>query len=187
MVGGSSPPWSTMKKLGYREMLRDRCPRVVDYALKWQKAKERWIDHVYNCFIKFIGEESLNDKVIHSAKENKNSIARTVLGIVKGKTKNFDFDKTIDWDNLSDEEKIAWQKVSVWVKWFRTNYAYIENTYDISKKVGKDELTIKIEIINTYLSWLMPDDTDSDEIKQAKYNYVDNFVNYLIRCFSEKN
>lgn len=30
-----------MKKPGYREMLRDRCPKMVDYALKWQKSKEK--------------------------------------------------------------------------------------------------------------------------------------------------
>ena len=40
-----------MKKLGYKEMLRDRCPKMVNYALKWRKAKEKWIDHVYSNFI----------------------------------------------------------------------------------------------------------------------------------------
>ena len=36
------------KNTGYREMLRDRCPKVVNYALKWCKAKERWLNYVYD-------------------------------------------------------------------------------------------------------------------------------------------
>ena len=46
----------TLRKMnnttGYKGMLRDRCPQVVNYALKWQKAKERWINHTYDKFIK---------------------------------------------------------------------------------------------------------------------------------------
>ena len=177
-----------MKKLGYREMLRDRCPKIVNYALKWQKAKEKWIDHTYEHFIKLIENEySIDNKLIRKAPENKKIIIRALLGIVKGKTKNFTFEKTIDWDNLTDIEKSYWIRVSSWVKWFGTNYAYIENAYDISKKIGKDEESIKIEIINSYLSWLMPSNTASTEEKYAKYQYVDNFVNYLVRCFEGKN
>ena len=42
-----------MKKqnTSYKEMLRDRVPLFVDLALKWCKAKEIWINHVYNNFI----------------------------------------------------------------------------------------------------------------------------------------
>ena len=176
-----------MKKPGYREMLRDRCPKIVSYALKWQKAKEQWIDHTYNYFVKIIGEERKDDKIIRSVSDNKKAIARILLGIVDGKVKRFEFDKTIDWDNLTDEETTYWKKVSAWVNWFRTTYAYIENTYDVSLKTGKSEINIKVEIINTYLGWLMPKKDDSDELKQAKYDYVDKFVDYLIRCFNGNN
>ena len=31
----------------YREMLRDRVPTVVSFALKWCKAKNAWIEHAY--------------------------------------------------------------------------------------------------------------------------------------------
>jgi hypothetical protein len=176
-----------MKKLGYREMLRDRCPKVTNYALKWLKVKEKWIDHVYDSFVRLVGDEWKDGKLLRTSSENKNIIVRIVMGIVNGKVKHFDFDKTIDWDNLTDEEKARWKRVSSWVKWFGTNYAYIENTYDISKKTGKDEESVKIEIINSYLRWLMPTNGDSEEVKQAKYQYIDNFVNYLIRCFEGKN
>ena len=47
-------------------MLRDRCPRVVNYALKWQKAKERWIDHAYANFIKiYCDNEEKKNTISH--------------------------------------------------------------------------------------------------------------------------
>ena len=178
-----------MKRLGYREMLRDRCPKIVNYALKWQKAKEKWIEHTYSYFVKIVGEErDMDDNaLIHSAKENKKIVVRQILGIVHGKTTRFDFDKSIDWDNLTDEETIFWKRVSTWVKWFSTNYAYMENAYEISKKTGKTELEAKVEIINNYLSFLMPDNNADKEVKEAKYTYIDNLVNFLVRCFDGKN
>ena len=176
-----------MKKLGYREMLRDRCPMVIDYALKWQKAKEKWIEHAYCYFIKIVGEErDINDNVVKTAKENKRAVMTILLGLKKGKPKHFDFNKTIDWDNLSDEETTYWKRVSSWVKWFGTKYAYIENAYDISKKAGKSDLDIRIEIINDHLGALMPSRGAPEEEKQAKYEYVDKLVEFLIKCFEKK-
>lgn len=164
-----------MKKLGYREMLRDRCPKIVNYALKWRKAKEAWIEHVYS---NFIG--------IYVNKDNRNNATRLALGIVNGKMNNFDFDKTVNWDDLTDEEKIHWERVSSWVKWFMKNYQYVENTYDISKKKGKDDFDIQIEIIQTHLSWLLPSPNCTQEEKEAKYQYVDNLAEFLMRCIEGK-
>jgi hypothetical protein len=176
-----------MKKLGYREMLRDRCPKVVSHALKWQKAKEKWIEHVYAYFIRILGDEiDINDKVVRTAKDNKRAVMSILLGMKKGRVKDFDFKRTIDWDNLSDEECVYWERVSSWVRWFCTKYAYCENAYLISKRVGKDEESIKIEIITSYLGALMPSADASDEEKQAKYDYVDKFVEFLIKCFENK-
>ena len=156
---------------GYRGMLRDRCPTVVDYALKWQKAKERWVDHAYVNFIKFYVEN-----------KERNHATRIVLGIAKY-YRNFDFHKSIDWDNLSDEDTEYWKRVESWVSWFTKRYAYMENAYRNSKNSGKDEMSIKIELINGYLSALLPDKNETEESKQAKYKYVDNLVDYLIKCF----
>ena len=168
-------------------MLRDRCPKVVDYALKWQKAKDKWVEHAYSQFIKIIGNSyDTNNKLLQKAPKNKKEIAKALLGIVKGKPKNFVFDKSINWDDITDEEKVYWKRVSSWVTWFSINYAYIENAYNISKQVGKDELDIKVEIINTYLVELMPSEDASEEEKQAKYEYVDRFVDFLIKCFNKE-
>lgn len=156
---------------GYKSMLRDRCPKVVDHALKWQKAKERWVDHAYVNFIK-----------IYCDKNERKHAARIILGIAKF-YRNFEFDKSIDWDNLTPEEVIYWKRISSWVKWFMKQYAYIENAYNISKQAGKDEFSIKVELINSYLSSLLPDKTTNEEEKQAKYEYVDKLVNFLIKCF----
>lgn len=160
------------KTTGYKGMLRDRCPTVVNYALKWQKAKERWVDHAYINFIKFYCDNN-----------ERKHVTRIILGIAKF-YRNFEFNKSIDWDNLTPEETKYWKRVSSWVDWFMREYAYMENAYQISVKAGKDELDIKIELINNYLSALLPDKTASEDEKAAKYQYVDNLVNFLIKCFN---
>lgn len=164
----------SMRNAGYKSMLRDRCPEVVDYALKWQKAKERWVNHAYVNFIKFYVDN-----------KEKNHATRIILGIAKF-YRNFEFDKSIDWENLTDEETMYWKRVSSWVGWFMKNYAYIENMYNISRQTGKDEMNIKIQIINSYLSTLLPTEENSDEEKRAKYEYVDKLVNFLINCFEKR-
>lgn len=162
------------KSCGYKGMLRDRIPQVVDYALKWQKAKERWIDHAYANFIKIYID---NNERYHTT--------RIILGIAKF-YRNFEFDKSIDWDNLTPEETVYWHRISSWVRWFMEKYAYIENAYKISHHAGKSEFDIKVEIINNYLSGLMPREDASWEEKLAKYQYIDNLVDFLIKCFNGK-
>lgn len=174
------------KTTGYKGMLRDRVPKVVNYALKWQKAKERWINHTYSNFIN-----------VYVDKEERKKATRLVLclkytHVKQGKRKyikeeqNFDFDKSIDWDNLTPEEEVYWKRISSWVRWFRKKYAYIENTYQISRDSNKDEMSIKIDIINGYLTALLPSQDMDEETKQAKYKYVDNLVDFLIKCFEER-
>jgi hypothetical protein len=157
--------------MGYKEMLRDRCPKVVNYALKWQKAKTRWVDHAYTNFVRFYVD----------SKERYHT-TRIILGIAKF-YRNFEFRKSIDWDNLTKEEHVYWNRVSSWVGWFTKNYAYIENAYVLSHRAGKDEFDIKVEIIQNYLSELLPNEDDSQEEVNAKYQYIDDLVDFLIKCF----
>lgn len=169
-------------------MLRDRCPKVIDYALKWRKAKEKWIDHAYCYFVKLLGEETKpNGNIIRTTRDNKRHVINILLGLKKGKPVQFDFNKSIDWDNISEEDTAYWKGVASWVNWFRTNYAYIENMYNISKQAGKSDVDIKVEIIHSYLMWLMPNEKHSVEERQAKYDYIDKFVDYLIECIDGKN
>lgn len=167
-------------------MLRDRVPKVVDYALKWQKAKERWINHTYR---QFIG--------IYTSNEERKKATRIVLclrytKVGQGRNKHikeeqfFEFDKSIDWDNLTEEEYVYWKRVSSWVEWFRTKYAYIEAAYKTSRSIGKNDKDIRVEIICDYLSALLPAQDVTDEEKEAMYQYVDNLVEFLIKCFENR-
>lgn len=162
------------KTSGYKGMLRDRIPQSVNYALKWRKAKERWIEHAYQNFIKF-----------YCNKQDKDLAARITLGIAKN-YREFEFDKSIEWDNLTPKEEKYWKIVSSYVEWFDSKYNEVKKLYEISRKNGKDEFDIKIEIINRYLSELLPDETESEENKEAKYKYVDDFVDFLIKCFNNR-
>lgn len=112
-----------MKKqnTNFKKMLRDRTPRIVDMALRWCKAKECWLDHVYNHFIN-----------IYADKKMRYEATRIMLGI-SGKYRNFDFDKTIDWDDLDKEQTEVWKSISEWVKWFSENHANLEDTYKAYK------------------------------------------------------
>ena len=173
------------RKNGYRGMLRDRCPTVVDYALKLAKAKEKWVEHSYCYFIKILGSElDLNNRVLHTAAENKRVVMKILLGLKKGKPINFDFHRTIDWDNLTKDETSFWQDVELWVNWFRTKYAYAQNAYEISRGKGKSEFDLKVELIRNYLSSMLPEETDSDEEKQKQYEYVDSCADFIIKCFN---
>lgn len=162
------------KNTGYREMLRDRCPKLVSYALKWCKAKEKWLDHVYNNWI-----------WIYSSNEERYGAAKAILGI-DGKKMQFNFVDTILWDNMSSEEKDYWTKVCGWVSWFQQKYAYIKNTYDILNSTGKDISTIKLRIIHDYLMLMCPTTQDSDEVKEEKNRYINSLVDYLIDCFENR-
>lgn len=164
-----------MKKTGYREMLRDRCPKVVSHALKWCGVKEAWLDHVYENFI-----------WMYCDNEERLKATKLVLGINEHEMK-FVFEDTICEDNLTTEEKQKWNKVKHWVSWFQREYAYIENAYSISKTKGKDIRDIKLEIMKNYLQWMCPNNTDDEETKQRKNTAVNKFTDYLIDCFENNN
>ena len=143
-------------------MLRNRVPKVVNYALKWCKAKERWLDHVYD---NFIG--------IYVSKADRMDAARKCLGIRKGKPKWFEFHDSIMWDQfgMTTEETEYWLWVESWVNWFRKCFIDIQNDYEISKKVGKIE-EFKIKLRNVYLRG-----TDEDT--------KNRFVIFILNCLED--
>lgn len=104
------------KTKSLKAMIRDRITKMsaVDIALKWCKAKERWIDHVYSHFVN-----------IYIDKEERYNATRTVLGI-SSKYRNFNFYKTIDWENIDEEEVHYWESIYSWVNWFQSWAKYIE-------------------------------------------------------------
>ena len=158
---------------GYRNMLRDRVPRMVNLALKWCKCKEKWLDHVYKNWI-----------WMYSSKDMRNSVTRDLLGLdIHGKATKFNFEDTILWDNLTEEETKYWKGISSWVSWFRKQYQYVENTYTVSLQAGHNISEIKLEIMQDYLSDMCPTTEDSTEVREQKNKYINNFVDFLIESF----
>lgn len=152
---------------GYKAMLRDRMPLTLDLALRWCKAKQRWIDYVYDKFVK------------KYPKERRGVVVKTLLGI-KQQYKRQDiydhmryvkldlsismeqvnnipkdalymsFEDTIDWYELDSDEVAYWDAVNSWVKWFKESHLYIENSYQISLKTGHNKETARAALMAEY-------------------------------------
>lgn len=169
---------------GYKQMLRDRMPKMLDLALRWTKAKQRWIDYVYDNMIKKYSPEQRSTivKVILGIKqkykrqqiydqvkyselkpvtlEQVNSIPKSELYMK--------FTETIDWSKLLYEDAdmyTYWKVVASWVNWFSVMHASIKDTYDHSKQ------------------WNMSDE-EIIPILISKYEGVDKkLAKYLIKSF----
>lgn len=168
---------------GYKGMLRDRMPLILDLALRWCKAKDRWIDYVYDSYIK------------KQAKDKRSIAVKTILGIkqkwkrqeiydrikyseLKPITKEqvdkipksalfLTFNDTIEWEKLSKEEPDMyeyWKIVGEWVNWFSCSHLKIENTYKHSRQWGMSE----DEIVPIIMS---------------KYSIDNKLAKYLIKSF----
>ena len=142
----------------FREMLRDRVPSTVGSALKWCKAKERWLDHVYYSFIN-----------IYVSKDERYKATKIVL-VIKENHIDFDFHNTIDWDNLTEKETKYWNNIESWVKWFCKNMQYVQCTYDSSKRAGKNKDDIIQDIINDYTCACVPEIQES--LATFLYEYI---------------
>jgi len=106
-------------------MLRNRCPDVVNLALKWCKSKDKWVNHAYKHFVG-----------IYKDKNERDGAARIILGI-SNKYRKFEFHKTINWDEIDDEEKKHWKIVEDWVNWFQAYHLDMEQCY---KTYGIEQL-----------------------------------------------
>ena len=160
-----------MKKTGYKEMLRDRCPKVVTYALKYHRVMEAWINHVYKNFI-----------WIYPSNEERLKATRIILGLNKN-PKEFIFADTIDWNNISAKEKESWKEVQKTVSWYQKQHLYAENDYADLKDKGKDIKTIKYELMRRYLIDMCPTKDDDEKTRNKKNIEINKFVNFLIDTF----
>ena len=143
---------------GYKAMIRDRVPRTVDLALKWCKAKTRWVELVYYTYIWFLREKDARDYQ-----------TRQLLGIGKY-SREFKFENTIEWSNLDKDEKEYWTNVSTWVNWFEKSLLPIVETYSTLKLKGKTEEEIKSHIVVKYF------DTVVSTWKDKLYEYLINHI-----------
>ena len=163
-----------LNKTGYRQMLRDRVPKFVSFALKYCKAKEAWLDHVYKNFI-----------WVYVSKKERLAETRRVLGITNPKRPNFVFEDTIDWDNLDQEEKAYWKNVASWVSWFTKTVPLIEDEYKISKLKTDDIVDLKRTIMLNWLSKYFPTKEDDAKTRKKKNKFINELVDFLIDCFEK--
>ena len=168
-------------------MLRDRLPKLVSYALKWCKAKETWLDHVYH-----------NSIWIYQSNKERLAQTRLLLGYKERLPREFKFADTIDWDNLIDDKTIElkdatpkhvkyWEHVANWVSWFQKTVPLIEDEYKISKTKGADLIDLKRTIMLNWLSDYFPTKDDSAKERARKNAYVNKLADYLIDCFENLN
>lgn len=114
------------KYTGYKGKLTNRCPKIVDLALKWCDSKTAWVDHVYEHFIG-----------IYVSKELRREATNIALGIQNPKKPKFVFETTIHWENLTEEETKKWTYVKDWVNWFQKNHLDMQQYY---KTYGREAL-----------------------------------------------
>ena len=164
-----------LNNTGYRQMLRDRTPKLVNFALKWCKAKETWLDHVYKNFI-----------WIYASKKERLAETRRVLGLNKKPYPEFIFADTIDWGNLDRKETAYWKNVASWVSWFQKTVPLIEEEYKISKGKGAEIIDLKRIIMLNWLSKYFPTKEDSAEIRKKKNKFINDLINFLIDCFENR-
>lgn len=130
---------------GYKAMIRDRVPETVDAALKWCKAKNKWVEHVYYHFVWFLID-----------KDDRNHQVRSLMGIAKY-SRGFDFDSTIDWWNIDKEEAEYWNSIKKWVNWFEESTITVVETRKTQKLMGKTEEQIKEYICTKLFKDLTPE------------------------------
>lgn len=135
---------------GYKAMIRDRVPDTVDAALKWCKAKNKWVEHVYYHFVWFLVD-----------KEDRNCQVRSLMGLAKY-SRGFNFDDTIDWYNLDKEEAEYWSSIKKWVNWFEQNTLTVVEAW--KAKESKEQICSKL------FKDLTP------EWQDKLYNHYDKFI-----------
>ena len=154
---------------GYKAMIRDRCPRTVDLALKWCYAKTKWVEYVYSTFVWFLKD-----------KKDRDAQVRALLGYHTG---GFVFDKTIEWDSLTKEESEYWTNVSAWVNFFTKETLAIADMYEtLLLKRGEDPDYIKQYICKAKFGNL------SQEWQDKLYKYlIDHIKKYYVQCIFPRN
>lgn len=171
--------------MGYKSMLRDRMPLMMSLALIYCKAKSRWIDYVYDKFIKRCSKHEKSIEVKRILGLKKKDLFEVVdkyfylpMAIYGYKNKKklpdlrksnmyYTFADSIIWNELNSDDHEYWKIVTGWVNWFSIMYQYVENDYRISKTVGKSLDEIKDELME-------------------KYSIDEHAINYLIKCFENE-
>lgn len=154
---------------GYRQMLRDRMPKILSLALMWCKAKERWIEYVYNNKVKkydkekrsLIVKQLLGIKQLYKRQEIYDTLRYSELvNVTREQVDNIPrselfmkFSESINFTELYMEDPnmyLYWKSVAEWVDWFSMTYASIENTYNHSRSWKISDVEIRAILMDKY-------------------------------------
>ena len=113
-----------MNNKGYRGMIRDRMPYILDVVLRYFGMKNKWISHVYDNFVK-----------IFKSNDDKDMAVRVTLGI-SSRYSTFMYDRSINWDNLTEEEQKYWEAVGKVYEWLQKYHITLEQSYKSLKYGG---------------------------------------------------
>lgn len=157
---------------GYKNALRDRMPEYMDIALRWCKAKNRYIDYIYERYIKKENPKRKLDtiKIMYGLKpamsigdlymmfkETGKYRPLTINDIKHAPSDLFriTFAETFKGDseiNQDEDLRNYWNAVNSWVVWFKQNWIYIKSLYRNLNLLGESEENIKEDIRNKFLS-----------------------------------
>ena len=139
-------------KTNYRQAIRNRCPRTVDLALKWCKAKDNWVEYIYETYFSFLKDnKSKNDQL-------------------DGIFKQFDFAKNIEWKTLDKPELYYWSQVTDWIEWFTKTLLPISETYKDLCAKELDAQYIEVLITKRYL--LSIDEKNQKRLYKLLINHI---------------
>lgn len=141
--------------MGFRKYLTHHVPETIEFALKWNNAKTKWIEYIYTTWLKHIAELSEKEK-----------ITANLLGT---NGNGFDFASTIVWTNLTDEEKEFWKTCDTWILWFQKNFIIFLEKYKEYKEKGLSELEMLV-----HFELLMKDNVDE--------SLWESLSEYLLKC-----
>ena len=155
---------------GYKQVITDKMPQMLDLALIYCKAKSRWIDYVYEHIVKKYPKDSRTNAVkialgikqrwkrqeiydhLRYVQFNKNVTKKQVDNIPKSKL-FMSFEDTIDFDDLykTDVEMYYyWKAVATWVDWFSKSYIAIRDSYQHMTSWNMSEHEKKIILMDKY-------------------------------------
>lgn len=169
---------------GYKQVIRDRMPQMLDLALTYCRAKSRWINYVYEHIIKKYPKEKRIDavKIALGIKQKwkrqeiydhmryvqfDTSITMKQVDKIPKSELFMSFEDTIDFDDLykNDVEMyLYWKTVAEWVEWFSKSYFSVKDTWQHMTKWNMSEHEKKVILMD-------------------KYEIDNRLVTYLIKTF----
>lgn len=169
---------------GYKQVIRDKMPQMLDLALTYCKAKSRWIDYVYEHVVKKYPKEKRTNavKIALGIKQKwkrqeiydhmryvqfNTNITREQVNKIPKSLLFMSFEDTIDFDSLRKNDVnmyLYWKTIAEWVDWFSKSYNSVKDTWQ--------HMT----------SWNMTEH-EKRVILMDKYGIDNRLVTYLIKTF----